>query len=93
MYKLKPWPAVGCPRYFLLDEQWSAVLLYTVAMTYKPVAVGERIGRAMTCGLKLALVAFEENRATTLSPGHAVAVELRTSHLLASAHSHTIVAL
>ena len=62
-------------------------------MTEEEIAIREGVGRAMTHRLIFLLVAFQQQGATAIAHILAILVQIRTSHLLASAHGNTIVAL
>ena len=86
-------PSIFRPVDFLLNQDAGAILWHAITMTEEVIAIRERVGRAMTHRLIFLLVAFQQQGATAIAHVLAILVQIRTSHLLASAHGNTIVAL
>ena len=62
-------------------------------MTEEEIAIREGVGRAMAHRLIFFLIAFQNQRTTAIAHVSACLIQIRTSHLLASAHGNTIVTL
>ena len=62
-------------------------------MTDKDVLSVNMVGCAVSCSLKLLLVAFDKEVATTKTHVDAFAVEIRTFHVLATTYGNAVVAL
>ena len=87
-------PAVGRPADGSLDEDAGTFQTCAVAVADEEcLARGEVVDGAVAGGLKLLLVALEEEVATALGHGHALAVGIGAVNVLRASYGHAVVAL